>query len=98
MVGAAQVKAEGRQVSAAIVHVDGSARPQVISSTEFVGTVLHRLEADGSAPILINTSFNGRGAPIVDGIADAYASALMLGLDFLVAADRLLLLSEASRR
>ena len=70
----------------ACTHVDGSARVQTVG----VGTNpdMHRLlsafdELTG-CPVLLNTSFNVAGEPIVAGPDDAVATALAAGLDLLV--------------
>ena len=44
----------------------------------------------GADPVLINTSFNTRGEPIVNSADDAVHSAEALGVDFLVVGDELL--------
>ncbi len=90
MLGAAQVFDPGLAQSPATVHVDGSARPQIISEDELVGRVLVELDRQDAPSVLINTSFNGRGMPIVDSFSDGYDCATSLRLDFLVLGDRLL--------
>ena len=46
--------------------------------------------SDGHPPVLVNTSFNGPGEPIVDSAADAIECFRRLGLDFLILGDRLI--------
>ncbi len=57
----------------AVTHVDGSARVQTV--TEERNGLFYRLlkafEARTSCPVLVNTSFNVRGEPIVHSPADA---------------------------
>jgi carbamoyltransferase len=88
MVGTAQVSGLAREVLPAAAHVDGSTRPQVVQSGEAlaVSRILDSLEAAGAPPVLLNTSFNGRGEPIVDSARDSADAFLKLGLDFLVLA------------
>ena len=87
MVGAAQVTARARRDIPAAVHVDGTARPQTIAAAdEPVAAILQHMAAAGAAPVLINTSFNRRGEPIVD--TPAVDAAHAIGLDFLVLGDR----------
>jgi carbamoyltransferase len=91
MLGAATVTGRGHQEIPAAVHVDGTARPQVVADpAEPVFAVLERLRDEGAPPVLINTSFNQRGEPIVDDAEGAIRAARVIGLDFLVLNDRLI--------
>jgi len=86
MIGTAVVSGRAREVMPAAMHVDGTTRPQSVddSSDSTLARILHRLEAAGVDPVLLNTSFNDRGEPIVNSAADAVRSFLALGLDFLL--------------
>ncbi|MPQ96897.1 carbamoyltransferase [Modestobacter sp. I12A-02628] len=70
----------------AIAHVDGSARLQTVDAA--VDPRFHALLTAFAArtgfPILLNTSFNLRGEPIVCTPGDALASFVRCGLDALV--------------
>jgi carbamoyltransferase len=90
MLGAARVTPLGQERIAATVHVDGTARAQVAHGAGLIGDVLTELGKTGADPVLINTSFNTRGEPIVNSADDALKSAAALGVDFLVAGDSLL--------
>ena len=73
----------------ACTHVDGTARVQVVSKE--LNPRFHRLlsqfgEMTG-VPVLLNTSFNVGGEPIVRTPADALRSASGAGLDLLVIGD-----------
>jgi carbamoyltransferase len=89
MLGAASVTPLGEETIAATVHVDGTARAQVAEGAGFICDVLTTLEKTGADPVLINTSFNTRGEPIVNSAEDAARSAEALGVDFLVVGDAL---------
>lgn len=90
MVGASAVTDRARRDMPAAVHVDGSARPQVVDDRgEPIWEILDALRAAGAPPVLVNTSFNVRGEPIVDDGEGAISSALAIGLDFLILDDRL---------
>ena len=89
MLGAASVTPGGEARIAATVHVDGTARAQIADGAGFVTEVLAELGGRGADPVLINTSFNTRGEPIVNSAEDAARSAEALGVDFLVAGDAL---------
>jgi carbamoyltransferase len=90
MLGAANVTPIGEERIAATVHVDGTARAQIADEAGFICDVLTSLDKAGADPVLINTSFNTRGKPIVNTADDAVRSAEALGVDFLVVGDALL--------
>jgi carbamoyltransferase len=80
------VKKECQQQLPAITHLDGSARLQTISKQQ--NSRLHRLltvfELKTGVPVLINTSFNVRGEPIVESPTDAIQCFLKTNIDCLV--------------
>jgi carbamoyltransferase len=92
MLIAKRVRTEWRDKIPAIVHVDGTARVQTVS--EDTNPVLYRLlkefEALTGVPVLINTSFNVKGEPIVETPSDAVVCFLTTGIDNLVLHDRLI--------
>jgi carbamoyltransferase len=98
MVGTATGTDHAREVMAAALHVDGSTRPQVVAPgrAPVVEALLRGLAGAGLPPVLVNTSFNGPGEPIVDSAADAVRCFQSLGLDFLVLGDHLVQRSRAS--
>ncbi len=95
MIGASRVTEDCRRHAPAVVHVDGTARPFVISDkSEPLHALLSELEAIGHPPILINTSLNNRGEPIVNCVSDALKCAKSVGLDFLIIGDYLVKLKS----
>jgi len=75
-----------RSVVPAITHVDNSARVQTIDkerNPRFYGIIEKFKEQTGS-PVLINTSFNVRGEPIVRNAEDAYRCFMHTNMDALV--------------
>lgn len=68
-----RVRPEWRHRIAAAVHVDGSARAQTVDAeTEpLVHRLLQGVEARTGVPVLINTSLNTAGRPMVDDPRDA---------------------------
>lgn len=69
-----------------ITHVDGSARIQTVhekTNPQF-HDLINRFKSLTGCPVLINTSFNIRGEPIVCSPADAYRCFMGTGLDVLV--------------
>jgi len=70
----------------AVTHVDGSARPQTVhreSSPRFA-RLLEAFERRTGCPVLLNTSLNVRGEPIVCSPVDALFTLTDAGLDALV--------------
>jgi len=57
----------------AVVHVDGSARIQTVSAAEepLMAAVLREFEARTGVPVVVNTSLNTAGRPMVDDPRDA---------------------------
>ncbi|MGH3823098.1 MAG: carbamoyltransferase C-terminal domain-containing protein [Pseudonocardiaceae bacterium] len=90
MLGATEVTEEARAVMPAAVHVDGSARAQVVDERAgLIYEVLSALSDAGVPPVMINTSLNTRGEPLVDTAAQALRAYAAIGLDFIVVGDRL---------
>ena len=76
----------------AITHVDGSARPQTVdaeTSPRFA-RLLEAFERRTGCPVLLNTSFNVAGEPIVCSPVDALFTMVSAGLDALVLEDFLI--------
>lgn len=92
MLIAKSVRPEWRDRIPAIVHVDGTARVQTVRAE--TNPVLYRLlkefEALTGVPVLINTSFNIKGEPIVETPRDAMICFLTTGIDSLVLHDTLI--------
>jgi carbamoyltransferase len=92
MLIAKNVRPEWRDRIPAIVHVDGTARVQTVR--EETNPALYRLlkefEALTGVPVLINTSFNVKGEPIVETPRDAMICFLTTGIDHLVLHDTLI--------
>jgi carbamoyltransferase len=75
-----------RSVVPAITHVDWSARVQTVDRERhprFAG-ILESFKAKTGCPLLINTSFNVRGEPIVNTPEDAYNCFMGTNMDVLV--------------
>lgn len=86
MLLAAQVKKEYISKLPAITHVDGSARVQTISYKDdpFVHRILIEFERLSGFPVILNTSFNDCGEPIVETPDDAIRTFLTTEIDTLV--------------
>ena len=85
-----------RSVVPAITHVDYSARVQTVDETRHprVYRILKAFEEKTGSPVLINTSFNVRGEPIVCTPEDAYRCFMGTNMDVLVLEDFILLKGE----
>jgi len=69
-----------------VTHVDGTARVQVVSRDQNsrLWTLLNSFGAKTGLPVLLNTSFNLRGQPIVESPLVAIDTMVRGGLDRLV--------------
>jgi carbamoyltransferase len=81
----AQVR-EGKRVIPSVTHVDGSARLQTVSRAEnpLYYDLIDAFGRFTGVPVLINTSFNVRGEPIVCTPHDAYLCFMRTNMDHLV--------------
>lgn len=80
------VKKKYRNELAAITHVDGSARLQTVTMEQngFLYRLLTKFASITGFPVLLNTSFNRRGEPIVCTVHDAVECFQDTGVDLLV--------------
>jgi carbamoyltransferase len=81
-----------RSVIPAVTHVDYSARVQTVA--EEINPVYYKMikafERKYGCPVIINTSFNVRGEPIVCTPEDAYLCFMRTNMDYLVLGNYLL--------
>lgn len=77
----------------AVTHVDYSSRVQTIDikRNPFIYNILSKFMHKTKCPVIINTSFNVRGEPIVCTCEDAYRCFMMTDIDVLILGNRLLL-------
>jgi carbamoyltransferase len=68
------------------VHADGTARVQTVTAKEnpAIWQLLTLLADRGLVPVLINTSFNGPGQPIIDAASDALDYVAHPAVDYLL--------------
>jgi carbamoyltransferase len=76
----------------AVTHVDGSARVQTVDAQRhpFLHQLLVRFRERTGCSVLVNTSFNVRGEPIVLSVEDAYRCFMATEIDCLVVGNRFL--------
>jgi carbamoyltransferase len=92
MLLAQRVRPEWTHKIPAVVHIDGTARVQTVRENH--NPRLHRLLREFAAitgvPVLLNTSFNVKGEPIVETPRDAVECFLATGIDYLALNDTLI--------
>ncbi len=80
------VRTEKRSIIPAVTHADGSARVQTVDreTAPLFHALISTFGRQTGVPVLINTSFNVRGEPIVCTPEDAYNTFIHTGIDALV--------------
>jgi len=100
MSGVFPVRPEWRSRLQAITHIDGTARLQSLERA-MAPRLYSLLEAYGQRtgiPVLLNTSFNLAGEPIVNRVAEGYSTFLRSGIDVLVAGQTKVTKRASARR
>ena len=97
--GLDQLKVQRSSIPA-ITHVDYSARVQTVHSetNPLFHQLLEKFEKKTQTPVLVNTSFNVRGEPIVCRPEEAYNCFMQTNIDYLVLGPYLLAKSEQPGR
>ena len=88
-----------RSTIPAITHVDYSARIQTVhkETNPRYYELIKEFKKITNCPVLVNTSFNVRGEPIVCSIDDAFNCFMGTNLDILVIEDFILFKSEQKK-
>ena len=70
----------------AVTHVDYSARVQTVNkdTNKYYYDLIQKFKEKTGCPVIVNTSFNVRGEPIVNTPTDAFNCFMGTELDFLV--------------
>jgi carbamoyltransferase len=87
MSGVFPMKSQHRDRLGAVAHVDGTSRLQTVDraiSPRF-WSLLRAVEKKSGVPIVLNTSFNLAGEPIVNSTVEGYSTFRRSGIDLLVA-------------
>jgi carbamoyltransferase len=84
----AQVRPE-KQVIPAVTHLDGSARLQTVTRAEngLFYDLISEFDRQTGVPVIINTSYNVRGEPIILSPEDAFRCFMRTKMDALVMHD-----------
>jgi len=81
-----KVKGEKKKIIPAVTHIDGTSRHQTVAKEQnslYYDLIKEFFKITG-VPVLLNTSFNLRGEPIVCTPTDAYLCFMHSGIDYLV--------------
>lgn len=93
------VAEDKREMIPAVTHVDNSSRIQTVAEKDnpLFYNLLHQFKRVTEVPVLLNTSFNLRGHPIVNTPEDAFATFCSGGIDFLLLEDYLINKSQVPK-
>lgn len=92
MITSYDVREEKREQIPAVTHIDGTTRPQVVTreAAPHYYDLIETFDERGGVPVVLNTSFNLSGDPIVCTPEDAVGTFYNCGLDALALGDYLL--------
>jgi carbamoyltransferase len=95
----AQVKRDKQHLLPAVTHVDGTARVQTVryEQNPLFYDVIREFGKLTGVPVLVNTSFNIRGEPIVCTPEQAFNSFAHTDMDYLILGDALVPASSKRR-
>jgi len=87
-----EIKEEKQDQVAAITHTDGTCRPQTVrkQTNERYHTLISEFKKLSGLPVVLNTSFNTSGEPIVESPQQAISDFASTGLDALAIGEYLL--------
>jgi carbamoyltransferase len=93
------VRPSWRERIAAVVHVDGSARPQVVRACDnpLYFRVLSRFHERTGLPVLVNTSFNVHEEPIIDAPDQALRALVDGRVDYVLTENGLYSIGRGAR-
>lgn len=100
MVGVVTARPVARERTPAALHVDGTARLQIVDRAwnERFWAVIKAFQAQTGVPLVLNTSFNATGEPIVETPGDAVAASRKMRLDALVLGNYVVVAHAHSQR
>jgi len=86
MITTAKVREEKRELIPSVVHIDGTARLQTVNKEfdELYFNLISEFEKITGIPLVINTSFNVRGEPIINTPDEAINCFKKTGIDVLI--------------
>ncbi len=97
MLKVCNVREDKKSIIPAVTHVDGSARLQTVTkeSNSLYYDLIKTLGDKTGVPVVLNTSFNIQGEPVVESPIDAIKCFFFNGLDALVIGNYILLKSNS---
>lgn len=100
MTATCSVHLDWRDKIPAVVHLDGTARPQIVNeeAAPLYAAILREFMGMTGVPVLVNTSFNAHEEPIVESLDDALRSMEGSTVDIVVTPDGLYRMNSAHRR
>lgn len=100
MITTVDVRQEHRRALPAITHVDGSARVQTVSDSDNLEfqALLEAVGKTTGREMVLNTSFNVKGQPIVNTPREAIETFLNTGIEFLFLEDTLVTRRPVEKR
>lgn len=86
MLLACKVKDDYAEKIPAVTHVDQTARVQTVNKSQepFIYELLLQFEKLAGVPVLLNTSFNDNGEPIIESPSDAIQTFMNTNIDILI--------------
>ena len=86
MLAVSPIKPAQRETIPAVTHVDGTGRLQVVeqATNPLYYALIETFEAETGVPVVLNTSFNLKGEPMVNSPEDAISTFLRSEMDALV--------------
>lgn len=86
------VKKSMRKKLGAVTHVDGTTRPQIVEKkiNPLYYKLISHFGRKTGMPIILNTSFNLKGKPIVNTCKEAFSTFMRSGLDTLVIGNKII--------
>ena len=86
-----KVKDNWKEKLKGVIHLDGTVRPQIITKdiNENYYNILYSFFEETGIPVLINTSFNPHGEPIIDNLKRAMDSLNEGKIDILIANNKI---------
>jgi carbamoyltransferase len=93
------VKPEWRPRIPAVVHIDGTARPQIVRDDDnpLYADILRRFRSATGLPVLVNTSFNVHEEPIVNRPEECLQALTDGRVDFVVSRNAVYTSAKTSR-
>lgn len=80
------IKASKQEEIPAVTHIDGTGRLQIVEEkyNNLYWNLINKFYKETGTPIILNTSFNLKGEPIVNSPTDALNTFLKSGMDILI--------------